>query len=397
VLSIGLVCGCAGCATQRPVAAPAAAGTPITAIWVTRWDYRTADDVRQIIDNAAALGVTDVLWQARGQADAFYRSDLEPWGSELMQGLPAGSKDPGYDPLALAVERAHAHGIRIHAWVNVFPLWKGVKPPTDRKHPYNAHPDWRLRDSAGKAQPLNDHYVIANPVLPDVHDHFVAVCKDILMRYKVDGLHLDYVRFVSEKMDDPNLYPGDPVSLAIFKRQTGRASVVTSEDKAAYRDWKRDRITALVRRVRREVINGHPGVAYTAAVWRRPDLGHDQYLQDAALWLREGTLDRVFPMAYTDKNEQFKGDIDAWMMSAPGKPVTPGLGVYLHKPGQTAAQVGLEPEAAGFAVFGYSTLFKSAAPEQKHDAASDAERAARREEVAGLIRGRGGRMAGRTP
>ena len=49
-------------------------------LWVTRYDYRNgnADTVRQIVDNAASLGVTDLLFQVRGRSDAYYDSQFEP-------------------------------------------------------------------------------------------------------------------------------------------------------------------------------------------------------------------------------------------------------------------------------------------------------------------------------
>jgi uncharacterized lipoprotein YddW (UPF0748 family) len=254
--------------------------------------------VERAIGEAKELGVTDVLWQVRGQCDAFYKSEIEPWGEDL---LGPGASDPGFDPLALAVERAHGAGLRIHAWVNVYPLWKGTKPPRDSKHPFHAHPEWRLYDAKGTAQALNEHYVIVNPLLPEVQEHIVAVCRDIVTRYAVDGLHLDYVRFVSDTMKDPSAFPGDARSIELFAK-AGRAGVATAEDQAAFRDFKRDEITRLVRRLKKEAVGaawGRPGVVLTAAVWRRPELAHDSVLQDAAAWLREGAIDRALPMIYT--------------------------------------------------------------------------------------------------
>lgn len=126
------------------------------------------------------------------------------------------------------------------------PLWKGLTPPTDPKHPFNTHPEWRLTDQNGVAQPLNDHYVIVNPVREDVQDHIVKVCRDLVTRYDIDGLHMDYIRFVSEKMDAKSVYPGDPASIALFTAATGHAAVATKEDRAAFQDWKRTRISDLV-------------------------------------------------------------------------------------------------------------------------------------------------------
>lgn len=371
-------------------------------LWVTRWDYRTPQDVERIMDDAAALGFTDVIWQVRGQGDAFYPSTLEPWGRELMGGQPSGASGPGFDPLALAVDRAHANGLRLHAWVNVFALWKGKIPPEDPRHPYNAHPRWRLYDAAGKPQPLNDHYVIFNPVLPEVHDHITAVCRDIVRRYRVDGLHLDYVRFVSDTMKEPAIYPGDPVSVGMFTRATKARGVNTPEEKAAFRAWIRDRITALVQRIRLEVVDsqarGAGGrrreVMYSAAVVRQPASGRDVHLQDGARWLKDGTLDRVFPMLYTTDNAQFSADLNAWLLATNGRPVTPGIGTYLHMPQQTPEQIALSAKADGTALFAYSSIFESGDPNQKMDPESVKARADRREAIrvvlGGPVRARSG-------
>src|SRR5688572_8515818 len=137
-------------------------------VWINRWDYRTTADVKRAFEEVSTLGVTDVFWQVRGQADAFYKSDLEPWGLELLRGLPAGTNDPGYDPLALAIAEAHARGLKIHAWFNVMPMWKDKVEPVNPAHIFNAHPNWRLFDSKGAPQALNEHYVIVNPIYPEV-------------------------------------------------------------------------------------------------------------------------------------------------------------------------------------------------------------------------------------
>lgn len=366
----------------------AGADDSFRAVWITRWDYRSETDVKRAIADAASLGVTDIIWQVRGQADAYYKSTLEPWGEELLRDLPPGATEPSFDPLTLAVSEAHARGVKLHAWVNVMPLWKGTAPPKSQSHPYFTHPEWRLRDANGAPQALNDHYVIVNPLLPAVQSHIVAVCADIVQRYAVDGIHMDYVRFVSDTMKDPASFPGDAESLAIFSQKLGRevktdaaGKIADEADRAAFRDLKRDTITTIVQRIKTEAVSKRPGVVLTAAVWRRPELARDTYLQDAPAWLRAGLLDRAMPMIYTAKDEQYQHDLAAWLAAAPGKPITPGLANYLHEPAQTVRQIEYAHKAntAGVAVFAYSSLFESADPNQDKKPAEIEKRKARRE------------------
>lgn len=360
--------------------APATGGERLDAfrgIWVTRWDYRTEEDVRRVMAEVAGLGVTDVMWQVRGQADAFYRSRLEPWGEELLAGLPAGRRDPGFDPLSVAVREAHRHGMRIHAWVNVFPLWKGTTPANDSSHLMHARPEWWLMDQTGSRQPLNEHYVILNPVLSEVHDHVVAVVKDIASRYAVDGIHLDYIRFVSETHEKGKLYPGDGRTMALYRAAGGKGTSAP-EDMAHFRGWVRGRITDLVARLRREVVGPRKDLVLTAAVWRDPSIARETYLQDAAAWVRDGLIDRAMPMIYSDDNAAYAKDVEAWLAAAPPSRITPGIGTYKHTDGgMTVRQVAIGERASGFALFAYAALFESADPNQPKDAKSKAERAAR--------------------
>ena len=48
-----------------------------------------------------------------------YRSDIEPFNS-ILTGKTGG--DPGYDPLAFAIEECHKRGMECHAWMVTVPL-----------------------------------------------------------------------------------------------------------------------------------------------------------------------------------------------------------------------------------------------------------------------------------
>lgn len=368
-----------GCSSGGPFQAFTSSrqDTTTRGIWVTRWDYRTASDVERVVDDCAGAGFTDVFWQVRGQADAFYRSSLEPWGEDLFRDKP-DSTDPGFDPLAVAVARAHQKGLRLHAWINMYPLWKGKGQPKDPRHPFVRRPEWRLFDQTGAPQPQSDSYVVANPTDPDVQSHIAAVCRDIVSRYGIDGLHFDYVRFVGDSLPEGKSYPADPASLSRFYKAAGRKSLDSIEDRAAHAAWIRDEISNLVRRVSREARRIRPGIAISAAVWRDPDLARDKQLQDAAVWLKEGTVDRVVPMIYTDSNTDFTRDLDAWLKVAGKKPVTPGIGAYKHQATQTLEQIRLSAGADGYCLFAYATFFESVNPFEPKDETSVAVRAARR-------------------
>ncbi|MCK4872577.1 MAG: family 10 glycosylhydrolase [Phycisphaerales bacterium] len=343
---------------------PSRSLTDMRGLWVTRWDYRTQRDVLTIIENAHALGITDLFFQVRGQADAFYRSDLEPWGEELLRDLPAGVTEPDFDPLALACTAAHRRGIRLHAWFNVMPLWRGTVPPKDRQHPYHTHPAWRLLDARGDPQPLSDHYVTVNPLRRDVQSHIRSVARDIARRYPIDGLHLDYVRFIPDDASDAQ-YPADALSHRVFRRATG---LNASGHAVAYRLFIRTRITELVRSMRAAVKAERPRIIFSAAVWRDPLVGKSRYLQNYPAWIDEGLLDLALPMLYTDDPALFARELEGVLAVRGSVAMAPGIGVYKHdSPEALVAQMRIAREAGatGIALFGYESLFSSVNPEQE--------------------------------
>ncbi len=356
---------------------------PFHALWITRWDTRTEDEIVEAIAHADDLGVTDIFWQVRGSFDAFYRSDLEPWGEFLLdeQGRP-----PAHDPLAVALREAHARGLRLHAWINVLPLWRGKTPPRDRRHALHVHPEWRLHDAQGKPEPLQDGYVMANPVLEEVHAHIARVCADIVRRYGVDGLHLDYIRYGRPVGAAPLAYPRDARTIAQFERAMGVHDLGTPEGERAYQAWIADRITALVRRIREAAKSVRPDIELSAAVWRHPSIARETYLQDAGRWARDGLLDRAIPMIYTELETQLVSDWNAWRAAVPtGARLSVGLGVYKHAPGETAEQIALVERSDGFSLFGYSSLFESADPNQDRSEDARALREQRRRALKGLL------------
>ena len=140
----------------------------------------------------------------------------------------------------------------IRPWVNVVPGWRGKHPPTNRKQLYWSHPDWFWRDAGGRRQPLG-WYNSLNPCYPEVRRYLVAVMQEIVGKYPVDGLHMDYIRFPNDWHDSylpagrvPD-YPRDRRTLALFKRATGHTP---ASNRPAWDAWRTEQITQLVRDIR---------------------------------------------------------------------------------------------------------------------------------------------------
>ena len=313
------------------------------AVWVTRWDYRTAQEVSQIMANLASLHANVVLFQVRGNGTVFYPSSLEPWAEEL------GGENPGWNPLATAIREAHSHGLKLFAWLNVFPGWRGVQPPENPFQLYNRHRDWFLADEDGTLLPLNSHYVWLNPVLPAVQDYLFTLVQELAGTPGLDGLHFDYFRFPG---------PGvsyDSTSLALFRKHY-HMSVWDST--VLWDQFRRESITSWLGRTYRSVKHLNPDLVVSAAVIGDYDNGPNIFFQEAHRWLAEGIMDMVFPMTYTDDPALFQRWLKRHKPFAHGRAICPGLMIYsdsttVLRELNAVRQMGFP----GLALFAYSSLF----------------------------------------
>mgnify|MGYP001176906464 FL=1 len=336
----------------------------IRALWVTRWDYRTADDIRWLADKAAAANFNTLYFQVRGNADAYYPSALEPWAARLSGGTLG--QHPGWDPLAVAVAEAHTRGLELHAWINVYPAWLGVTPPGPAEpEPMMARfnrlvgDQWVVWDRQQQPMRLNEHYLWANPGHPAVQDQIAAVAQDIAARYLVDGLHLDNVRYPGWE------YSRDPDTLAqVAQAQAGEPGLDRKE-------WQRRQVSQLVGRLRREIQRIKPGLWHSAAVWPvyletwewwSAGDGYDGFCQDSVGWVEQQSVDLICPMLYlasiTADDAQFQALVEDFTARAGGDHVAAGITADYDDFAAIARRIDLARAAgaAGQAILSYGSV-----------------------------------------
>jgi uncharacterized lipoprotein YddW (UPF0748 family) len=144
-------------------------------IWVHATQVKTAPEADAVIariERANLNAVFLLVWYWGGQA--FFRSDRCPMGDGVA---------PGYDPLAYMVTQCHKRNIQVHAW-----FVNGAYGSAEHKYVLDKHPDWAVDDGAGG--PL--WYDLGNPAVRRFESDLMIEC---LVKYDVDGIHLDYIRY----------------------------------------------------------------------------------------------------------------------------------------------------------------------------------------------------------
>lgn len=379
-------CWCLLATSLVPAGATAAAepATETRALWVLRTSLGSPDSIATLVRSAREHGFNTLLVQVRGRGDAYYRGGIEPRPAEL-------ARQPDFDPLTNVLAAGHSAGLRVHAWVNVNLVSSAADLPPAREHLIYRHPSWLMvpRDIAqelaavdiespayvGKlarwtrAQSSDIEGLYSTPVVPAAAAYTSEVVEDLVRRYAVDGVHLDYARYPSERFD----YSRDAIRefrnsvrdrLPLARRRALDAQ--ERDDLFAYPDALQDewrsfrigRMTALVGQLSAVVRGARPNAIVSVAV--APDLrdAYDRRLQDWGAWLDAGLIDTLCPMAYTEEPERFAEQIAAARQAAGTRAVWAGIGAWRLTPGrtieniQTARRLG----AAGVILFSYDSL-----------------------------------------
>jgi len=105
---------------------------------------KSKEELITILDTVVSMNMNAVFFQVSPEADAFYKSDIVPWSRYLTGTF---GKDPGFDPLAFAIEEAHKRNLEFHAWFNPYRVSVDMKDSTKsslniKKSVYKEHPEW---------------------------------------------------------------------------------------------------------------------------------------------------------------------------------------------------------------------------------------------------------------
>jgi uncharacterized lipoprotein YddW (UPF0748 family) len=294
---------------QSAIPTPPAPEREFRAMWIATvdnidWPSRPGLTTEQqkaeltaLLDRAAGLKLNAVVFQVRPACDAFYASKQETW-SEFLTGVMGRAPEPFYDPLEFAVEEAHRRGIELHAWFNPFRArhYKG-KSAIAADHVSRTRPELVRRYG---------RYLWLDPGDPAVHDYSLAVIRDVVRRYDIDGVHVDDYFYPYKERDAAG-------AILPFPDEPSWRAYVSSGGKLGRDDWRRENVNRFVRSLYQEVKKEKRWVKVGISpfgIWRPghpPGIrGLDPYVTlyaDSRKWLANGWADYFAPQLYWRINQ----------------------------------------------------------------------------------------------
>lgn len=267
----------------------------VATVWALDWPTIGASaatqkaEMTRLLDSLKNNNFNAVNFQVRSMCDAMYKSSLEPWSSYLTG---TRGKDPGYDPLEFVVQECHKRGMEAHAWVNPYRFSTGSKWSTSQ--------DTELKNSGHLL--TYGSTTILDPGQQWTIDRIVAVCREIVSNYDVDGILYDDYFY-------PNGIPSNSNAGDYAEWQNSGTSLSIG-------DWRRDNVNRMVKAVYNMIQTVKPwvrfgispaGVACTsssvaAKYGVEPSFGSDwQYngiFSDPLAWYASKSVDFISPQIY---------------------------------------------------------------------------------------------------
>lgn len=361
------------------------ASSEVRALWVLRTSLESPEAIRRMVASASEHGFNTLIVQVRGRGDAYFTRGVE------LRAQALAAQPEGFDPLAETLARAKESGLRVHAWVNVNLVSGATELPASREHVIYEHPEWvmvprelapellaidvRSPEYLGRlarwtrANSTTVEGLYVSPVHPAAAAHAASVVADLVTRYAVDGVHLDYIRYPSSDFDygraaleafEATVRTRVPV--AERERVEAQETIDPFAWPEAYPDewrlFRQSSLTALVTRLRTTVKAIRPSALVSAAVVPDAEAAQRDKLQDWRTWLENDFIDALCPMAYTAEPSVFEAQIAEVHALAAGRPVWAGIGAYRLSARETIENIATARRlgVSGIVLFSYDSL-----------------------------------------
>jgi len=283
----------------------------------------------------------------------------------------------GHDVLQEFIKEAHARGIAVHCWTEVFYLQVDTKkyPQFPRSVIFDEHPDWKLLTKKGETSDVSeDAHIFGDPANPALQSFLLEFYRDLIQRYNVDGVNIDYIRYPAGKYDTGYT----EFARKAFKNEMGVDPLTFDSGSnpdmwMKWVSWRENRVTDFVARLSALIKHDKPQILLSAAVFPNyyAERGRLFTYQDWAKWLEGNYIDAIIPMAYAPTLDGVRSEINNVIEKNKGKAfVLPVLAVPMvkkdnyggsdHPPIQEQISMVRSMKLPGHTIFCYDWILQSA-------------------------------------
>ncbi len=310
-------------------------------------------DIEKLIDFAKSARINKLFVQIYFSGRAWFPSDIAdsaPYRSSL--------ESVSHDPFALLIEKAHAAGIEVHAWMNMLSLGANGEAKILKKYGAGI-----LTRNLKLKKSLKDYKIDSQFFLEPgdlrVRNYLSKLVGEVLRAYPgLDGIQFDYIRYP----DKEPFYGYNKMNIERYKSSTGNRSI--DEASPAWKDWKRRQVTDVLEILINSSRAIRPDIKISATGCMPYSRAYLEAYQDWPYWIARGMVEYVTVMSYSPDPVEFKRTLaGAREKTDDFKRVNIAIGAYRlvesPKVFKEEFHISESSGAGGFAIFHYGSLLEN--------------------------------------
>lgn len=259
-------------------------------------DETTLEGVREFASYLYDMGINTLYVETFWHGMTTYYSDVIGCQHPRMAQYNYG--EYGNDYMLALISECHKLGIEVHGWVELLSAssYYGIKSPAVKD-------EWIYSDSTGDK---SGRYL--DPTNPEVQEFLVAIITEMVQKYDFDGISYDYIRYAEIYYLDEYIDNGfTEYSVNAFSKQYGYTGENLIENlkhdtrlRAQWHEFKQNAITATVKNMTDLIRSLDSEVIISSSPYGYIYEAKTVYMQDIDVWLKNGYLDVILPMIYTE-------------------------------------------------------------------------------------------------
>lgn len=278
-------------------------------VWVRPVEHNEGE-IAKTVSRMKDAGLTDIFLETYYHGKTIYPSNYLQETGVISQ----REEFVGFDPLAVWIKEAHKRGMKLHVWFETFYVGND-DPKTTLNHVLSVYPLWSNKrlmnyDSLEPVSSLSEHNgYFLDPANSEVQVHLLNILKELVTKYKPDGVNLDYIRYPQTVDPSFSNYASMNWGYTYAARQGFKSlyGIDPIEIQYGTGDWelwslyRQNQISTFVQEAKK--ITKPLGIKLTTVVF--PDLNKSisTKMQNWKSWAVNGYVDGITPLILTgDKN-----------------------------------------------------------------------------------------------
>lgn len=269
-------------------------------IWLDRGTIvatKNPKGMAQLFERLKLAGVNVVYFETNNAGFAMFPTTVGTQNPETV----------GWDPLGSALSEARKRNIEFHLWMWTFNVGNVKHNPiigkeADYPGPVLSSHDfaWALATSNGSFVPPKQFEYWLDPSNPECRQYIKNFALEMVTKYKVDGLQLDYIRYPFNNKGSELGF--NWLGRQKFERETGMSLDRLDDDtRQLWIAWKVAQVSSFVKDISETLRAASPGLRISAAVYAMPRrMRTNAIQQEWETWVANGWVDTINPMTYVD-------------------------------------------------------------------------------------------------